>query len=172
MLPLSSGATSYTFIEGLGTEYGPVYNIFPFLFESGFQLRCFTNDGLQPKCSPKILLPFGGGIVNVGPAVAPYFDNDTSCIPKLVGVSYVASSSPPILHPNPLGPSGMLMLSGSLSKSLLIITDVTGRKVAQLSVEGLTQVPISQYIHTAGTYYYRLHEVSTGQRHSGRFLYQ
>jgi len=168
------GIRSYDFMEGLGTFEGPLFSVCPSVFESGFQLRCFNNQGYQPPCSPPIPLPYAYMDVWMGIKTAAYFDNDSSCILQsvAVGVGQIASGPNAILIPNPGGRESVMRLLSTASLSSLLITDMTGRCIAHASFDGTTEIPIGQYLSIPGVYFYTLQDAATGQRYSGRFIFR
>ncbi len=65
-----------------------------------------------------------------------------------------------------------MQINNSHLKAVLSIIDVAGRTIKKQSIQGPTAIPIGQYLTTPGVYYYILQDATTGQRHTGRFLFQ
>jgi hypothetical protein len=173
---LGDGVSSYEFIEGVGTNYSPVFSVCPYVSFQAQQLRCFTNRGLRPRCQPAIGLPFAGILPPsaTDPFATAKFDNDTSCVfvyPRQAGVLGSSQGGSGLL-PNPCSPSDLLMLPRELSKPTLHITDATGRVVLQKILEGQSRFPVGQYLDAPGVYHYILQDAATRQRYTGRFLFQ
>lgn len=148
----------YTFVEGIGTTNAPHFSVNNATFESGWTLRCFTNNGQHPRCSPAI----------------GYFDNDTSCYRWPVGISSNASPRQlsPLVIPNPGGKQSIIQVPNQAAHWILSVTDATGRKVFCADFEGKSEIPIGQFITVPAIYYYTLQDAATGHRYTGRFIFQ
>jgi hypothetical protein len=165
---------AYQFIEGIGTESGPTYGIQPWVFEQGYQLRCFTTHGFQPVCDPHIKLPFGQ-ITSVSPNnVLPvsYFDNNVSCMYHKTDVVATGKSAEMIqIAPNPGNTEMSLTLPNSISSALFRVNDMTGRTCLDLNLID-RKTNIGQYLSVPGVYTYTLQDAATGQRFNGRFVFR
>ena len=168
------GVGDYDFVEGLGTSEGPLFSVYPRVFEGGFQLRCFNNQGYQPPCSPPLPLPYAYMHVWMGIGMAAYFDNDSSCIfsPAAVGVGNVYVEDLPALFPNPGGRESVLRLPSTAGLSVLSISDLTGRRIVHASFAGKRDIPIGLYLSKPGIYYYTLQDAATRHRYIGKFIFQ
>ena len=167
----------YYLIEGIGSSRTPLSVLFPNSFENANQLRCFSNNGLHPRCTPATplfktysMVPFFAH----QPIPVDSFDNDSSCIIQYlppVQVPTMAPGSAPLVAPNPGGREAMLIMPSSAGGYTLTIHDVTGRTVATVTQSRAQQQPIGKLIQTEGLYFYSI-QVENGQRLSGKFLFR
>jgi hypothetical protein len=167
--------SGYDFVEALGTPYGPLFPAFPNIFEGGYQLRCFSNEGEQPSCSPAIPLPFAHMPVWTGVKMASYFDNDTSCLSQPVTVDIgngIIEQLPPVPAPNPGGKNMRLWIPSGIQNAILSIIDPAGRRVIEWRTEGDSEIHIGEYLSIPGIYYYVLQDVTSGRRYKGKLIFQ
>jgi hypothetical protein len=166
-------------IEGIGTNGHPLIPVFPTNFEQCFQLRCFSNRGVQHACSPATPLYFA--YVTTSPFVpypqplaVRYFDNDSSCdihyLP--VAVDVVTMDDMPIMYPNPGGRDMVLKCPISVGSCLLTVYDALGSAVLRETVTGRELVPIGRRLGVAGVYFYSVRSLVDGELFSGRFVFQ
>ncbi len=113
--PSGYGAKDYIFIEGLGTNYGPAFSTYPFIFEGCEQLRCFSNQGVVSKCIPHVSLPCSSWYIR-GPQPVSWFDNEASCSFTLAVANVAGKTSVPVLYPNPGGPQTVLKVPAHITK--------------------------------------------------------
>lgn len=161
----------YDFIEGLGTQYGPTFGIYPSIFEHGYQLRCFSTNGSNPVCSPPVELPFGN-ITRVFPnnfLPAQYFDNLISCSFETTGVGAEISDQVIQITPNPGISEMTLTLPASIVKADLQVSDMMGRTCLVLGLNN-RKTSIGKYLPVPGVYTYTLQDAVSGQRYTGRFI--
>jgi len=172
MFPSGSVGGGYTFIEGIGCVAQIDYPVRDHFFEDFLQLRCFSNSAGQPLCTPPTQLPRLNGSINEGIYHVDSFDNVNSCLLKTVGVyNALSQSMNAVVTPNPGGLQSVITLPATQSKILFRVSDIAGCTIQQESVQGGI-IPIGQYIRTSGIYYYTLQDASTGQRYTGRFVFQ
>lgn len=173
MLPAGSIAGGYTFIEGIGCVAQIDYPVFDYFFEDLLQLRCFRNSTGQPSCAPATELPYWRGYVNEGFYQTDSFDNASSCTITPVAVPIAATSKlDVVIAPNPGGKESILKLPTTQDKILFSISNVMGQLIKQGCFEGGMIVPVGQYLKMPGIYYYILQDAATGQRYTGRFVFQ
>lgn len=173
-IPGNVPASEYTFIEGVGSLGGPGWPVFNHVFEHRGQLRCFTNNGMKPVCSPAAALPWSYLKVQWGVLAADSFDNASSCVYKstlsvaesMKGREFVT------VTPNPGGRKAVLRIPGVLGKAALIITDYTGRRIVELAVSSAEDVQIGNLLSAPGVYTYTLQDPGSGTRHTGRFIFR
>jgi hypothetical protein len=161
----------YDFIEGLGPTSSPIWPVSSWSFEDVEQLRCFTNHGTRPLCSPKQKLYYGGGKSWPRYMSVDSFDNASSCTFQPVSVSNFSKAGAITIAPNPGGNEMRLSVPAAISSYTLKVYDASGRLMK--SVAGTERaVPIGQYVGTACVYYYILQDARTGSRYTGRFVYR
>jgi len=74
--------------------------------------------------------------------------------------------------PNPGSTEMVLKLPSLITGGKAVIIDEVGRRMADVSFTAKKTVPIGQYLHIPGVYYYILQDATTGQRYTGRFIYR
>jgi hypothetical protein len=127
---------SFYLIEGIGTSRTPLSVLFPNSFENANQLRCFSSQGVHPRCTPATPL---FKTYSMYPFFAPQpipvdsFDNDSSCVIRYYSadqVSGVQTSTKSLIVPNPGGREAILTIPSITVIYNLTIRDVVGRIVA------------------------------------------
>ena len=121
--PVSS---DYYIIEGIGTNWGPLFSVYPKTFEWYSKLVCFSNSSGTP-------------IVN--PAIAGYFDNATSCL--LSTQNMYAKNKTVSIYPNPVH-STLSIDYGTLTGCRVCIMDITGRTLISQAADNKTSVDMSK----------------------------
>ena len=171
MWPTGQG-NSYIFVEGMGTLTTPTYSVSNWYFEDDAQLRCFTSKGIRPACLPHQRLtrpwdqPLGSYI-----ALVDSFDNDMSCLLRIVSVANISQENAITIAPNPGNADIMLSIPVSVATVTIQISDYTGRILQKVTTSN-RNTNIGQYLSTPGVYYYTLQDAATGQRYSGRFIFR
>lgn len=161
----------FDFIEGIGSSYGPAYNVCPKGFEQGSQLRCFTTKGANPQCNPAVPLPSWGVNPRLGrPILARFFDNDTSCNIRKVAVARLPSPHAPFMLPNPVLASTVLEVPAAARMSTLSIYNATGAIVLQKTLLDGDKIAVGQSLPHGGWYCYIVQDAQTGERRTGSLI--
>ncbi len=150
------GATTeppYTVIEGIGCLRGLFYPMYPFYFEYGEQVVCFTNNNAKPIVNPAI----------------GNFDNTTSC--KLsVSSTHIQSQSITII-PNPANESSKLVFPYILQQGRLVVTNTLGQVVMQKEFQQKDKIELG-VLPSGGVYFYTIIDNLAGKSYKGRFVYE
>ena len=152
--------SGYDIVEGIGSTKGPGFPAHALLpFENDDRLRCFNHAGYQPP----ITLASGRRIV---------FDNSTSCNVSPLGVQRSKPSVSVKVVPNPGGNQTVLQIGLAVKSGNVRLTDVSGQMVASFGFREKEIILIGQYLSTPGIYYYSLQDAGSGNRYTGRFIFQ
>lgn len=138
---------NYDITEGLGSMSGPNFPAHGYTFEDAWYLCAFYRAG------------------------APVYGNPHTCNSVLVNQVHVSAAKVDVF-PNPVNSLSRLRFPESITASTLLLRDATGRAIASISITGKHDIAIGQYLTSPGIYTYVLQDASTGQRYTGRFLFQ
>lgn len=146
-------ASTIVIIEGIGCLKGLGLPIYPQQFEYTTSLLCYFHGSDKPILNPAIY----------------HFDNTGSCT---LGVLTTPSASQQVfVRPNPGSENMSLVLPAGMGTSSVIITDFSGRIMAQFETNTINTA-IGQYLRAPGIYFYRVQEKRSGQSYQGRFVFQ
>jgi hypothetical protein len=146
----------FTFVEGMGTLETPVHSISDWFFEDVYQLLCFKTNNWTPTCSPALGM----------------FDNNSSCSYSPTRIDGLTTGAKLSIFPNPATKESILKIGSSAGRYSLAITDVSGRSLVRIAIDGNGSIPIGQYLSTPGLYYYVLQEESSVSRYNGCIIFR
>jgi len=169
----SSRLLKYNVIEGIGCTNGIYYPASPYALTAfAEQLLCFTND-----------MGITSGLTNPVPSFGntyiASFDNKTSCSqipilppPNNLGTQQITQTNKKIdVVPNPINENSRIILPYNIQSGTLLISNSIGQIVYSTSFNHKDELPLSDAVHTAGIYFYRVTDNQNGQIYPGKFIY-
>lgn len=150
----------YTVIEGVGSTAGPWIPVHPAIFEDGWTLKCFYNNGIHPTVVPAVAV-FGA------PAA---FDNDQSCALAIQDIDKWNKNVK--LVPNPANSRSRILLPNEIMQGRLTIVNTIGQTVYAHFIKNETEIYIGDKLNAAGIYFYTVTDELTGHRYAGKFVYE
>lgn len=149
------GYRDYSIIEGIGTTRGPLFSVYPDLFEKNINLICFNNSG---------------SIITVPDSSGGYYLSPATC---LLSVNKVLRKNETVsVSPNPANENSKIVFPYNIQSGSLYITNMLGQVVMQRSIVNSEQVYIGSGISAEGVYFYKVMDNQTGNNFTGRFVYQ
>lgn len=147
---------SYTVLEGIGCLNGPLYINDPVIGLIYFDLRCFSNHGINP---------------NVSPPVDDYFDNDLSCNASLKTSLVLSNNVLPLVTPNPITETTKLLLP-QLASGTFTIYNSLGQMIINVTFQNKKELVFGNKIVIPGIYFYKVIDDKDKAGYSGKFIYR
>ena len=151
--------SSYTVIEGIGSDFQPIFPVFlPNNVEHCFTLTCFHNNGTTSLVSPE---------------VDGYFDNAGSCSLTFTGVKNVSTqNNTAAIYPNPLDQTSKMVFSYSMRSGSLVVLNYIGQAIINTTFENTNELEIGSIVRLPGIYFYFVTDNASGQIFSGKMVTQ